>query len=60
MKNTKKFDCYNFKGLKLGVISIDTELENIRDIFLQHKTLIKAQYPGTAFIKPSRNNHKRK
>lgn len=60
MKNTKKFVCYNFKGLKLGEISIDTELKNLRDVFLEYKTLIKAQYPGTAFIKPSRNKHRGK
>lgn len=49
-----EFVCYKTSGLKLGVISITTDLTDPKEVFRINKEAIKRKYPGTAFIKKNK------
>ena len=49
--NNKKYTCYNSKGVKLGIIEIQSSSDDLRKTFLDNKSKIKKMFPGTAFIK---------
>lgn len=54
MDKRKRYVCYNSKGLKLGFIMLNANLDNHRLVFIDNKVLIKKKFPGTAFIKPAK------
>lgn len=53
MSKRRRYACYNSKGVKLGLIILNSNHDNHRLIFLENKSMIKQKYPGTAFIKPA-------
>lgn len=51
MKRKIKFLCFNSAGYKQGEIFLQTEHEDPKLAFRENKALIKAVYPGAAFLK---------
>jgi len=51
MKRKIKFISFNSAGYKQGEIVLQTEHEDPKLAFRENKELIKAVYPGAAFLK---------
>ncbi|HGY2803560.1 TPA: hypothetical protein ACX14B_005659 [Citrobacter freundii] len=51
MSGLKKYACYKSSSVKLGFIYLNSNSENLREIFMENKVEIKRKFPGSAFIK---------
>jgi len=53
-KKEQKFVCYSSNGRKLGILTLKLNSDDLRQLFMDNKEIIKSKYPGTAFIKRKR------
>lgn len=56
MHNERTYVCYNSFRRKLGIIKLKSNSDDLKEIFIDNKILIKDKYPGTAFIKLHKAN----